>query len=320
MQTLFQRPDHLHAEGPLPVVTTLFNSARYRTRWKHYQDFAHRVEQAGGLLYTVEVAFGDRAFALDPDPRVIRLRTNTELWLKENATNVGVQFVTAENPAWTKIACIDADVRFARDDWADETKHRLEHYAVVQMWSQYMDLNAEYEAVRPATPGFAQVYQSGVTRKPGADLYPYNYGGQYPGAPVLAWAYTRQAWDTLGGLLDTTVLGAGDWHMAHGLVGELVIREENHPQYRRTIAAWAERAAALRRNIGVVPGLALHFWHGPKTLRKYGTREQILIDEQYDPSRHLARNAAGLYEWSVAAPTGLRDKVRQYLHERNEDA
>lgn len=319
MSTLFQRPDHLHAEGPLPVVTTLFNSVRYRTRWKHYQDFARRVEQAGATLYTVEVALGRRAFSLDPSPWVIQLRTNSELWLKENATNVGVQFVTADLPDWTKLAWVDADVRFARDDWADETKHRLEHYDVVQMWSQYMDLDAEYQAIRAATPGFVAVYQSGVPRQEG-ETYGYSYDGQYPGAPGLAWACTRRAWDTVGGLLDVTVLGAGDWHMAHGFVGELVIREQNHPQYRRAIAAWTERAAALKHNIGTVPGLALHYWHGPKALRKYGTREQILIDEQFDPTRHLARNAGGLYEWSTVAPTGLRDRVRQYLHERNEDA
>lgn len=316
MKTWFQRPDHLHGE-PLPVVTTLFNSTRFRTRWKHYQDFAQRVEQTNAILYTVEVAFGQRAFALDPGPRVIQLRTDSELWLKENAINIGVEFVTRDMPEWTKIAWVDADVRFARDDWADETKHRLEHYDLVQMWSQYMDLDAHYEAVRQPTPGFAHVFASGVPRH-GRDSYPYD--GTYPGAPGLAWAATRHAWDTLGGLLDVTILGAGDWHMAHAMVGEVVIKEANHPNYRAAVHAWEEHARALRQNIGAVPGLALHFWHGPKALRRYGTREQILIEEQFDPTRHLVRNAGGLYELSNVAPIGLRNKLRNYLAERNEDA
>lgn len=315
MKTLFQRPDHLHNE-PLPVITTLFNSARWRSRWKLYEDFARRVEQAGGLLYTVEVAFGRRAFVLEPGPRIIQLRTESELWLKENATNAGVQFITADMPDWTKIACVDADVRFVRDDWVDETKHQLEHYEVVQMWSQYIDVNANYETTRAPSPSFVAVYRSGKPRKTGC----YNYYGKYPGAPGLAWAYTRKAWDTFGGLIDTTILGAGDWYMAHGLVGEAKPNSGNHPTYNARIYDWQEKASFLRRDVGLVSGLAVHHWHGPKVHRKYGTREQILIEEQFDPQRHLIRNAAGLYEWSDLAPITLIDRVRNYMHERNEDA
>jgi hypothetical protein len=317
VRTHFQRPDHLHHEGPLPVVTTLFNAARWRTRWKHYEDFARRVDQAGGLLYTVEVAFGDRAFVLEPGERIIQFRTDTELWLKENAINVGVQFVTADNPQWTKVAWVDADMRFARDDWADETKHRLEHYDIVQMWSQYVDVDANYELVNKPIPSFIGVYASGKPRKE-VKMHGYRYG--YPGAPGLAWACTRHAWDTFGGLLDVTILGAGDWYMAHALVDELSVDPRNHPAYVKAIKGWRDRALLLRKNVGVVPGLALHYWHGPKALRKYGTRETILIDEQYDPTAHLTKNAAGLWEFNQFTPITLRDRVRNYLHERNEDA
>src|SRR4051812_49367686 len=86
----FRRPDQVSA--PLYVVTPIFNPVRYRSRWKLYEDFARRVEQAGAILYTVEVAFGERAFAVTEagHPRHIQLRTDHELWLKENIINVGV--------------------------------------------------------------------------------------------------------------------------------------------------------------------------------------------------------------------------------------
>src|ERR1700684_2396379 len=88
--TIFQRPDQL--PYPLYVVTTVFNSPRYRSRWRLYEDFAKMVAEAGAILYTVEVAFGDRAFAVTEasNPRHIQLRTNTELWFKEQAINLGV--------------------------------------------------------------------------------------------------------------------------------------------------------------------------------------------------------------------------------------
>jgi hypothetical protein len=314
--TRFQRPDHLRDEI-MPVVTPLFNSPRFRTRWKHYEDFALRVERAGGTLFTIEVAFGNRAFALEPGPRVIQMRVHSELWLKENAINVAVQFVTEAIPGWTKIAWVDADVRFVRDDWMDETKQQLEHYDVVQMWSQFIDVDANYEAVRSPTPSFMKVYRAGGPRGRRGRYY-----GRYPGAPGLAWAARRSAWDTLGGLLDVTILGAGDWYMAHALVGELdgIINTGNHPQYVRALETWGERAVLLRKNVGYVPGLAVHYWHGPKVHRKYGTREQILIEEQFDPTRHITRNAGGLYEFTDYAPITLRDRIRGYFHERNEDA
>src|SRR5947209_3423183 len=59
---MFERPDIVHE--PLYVITPVFNPERYRQRWKLYQDFAHRVVQAGAVLYTVEATFGNREFSL----------------------------------------------------------------------------------------------------------------------------------------------------------------------------------------------------------------------------------------------------------------
>jgi hypothetical protein len=314
--THFQRPDTL--PYPLHVVTPLFNSARYRTRWKHYEDFAKRVEEAGAILHTVEVAFGDRAHLPESVGHTVRLRTSHEMFFKENAINVGVQHLPSD---WRAVAWVDADVRFARDDWANETLHRLQHYAVVQMWSQYQDVTADHEVIG-TMPSFVANYAAGRLKNYHCHTGYYGRKG-YPGAPGLAWACTREAWDTMGGLLDVCILGAGDWYMAHGLCGvgdERMVNRKNHPRYRSAILEWWERAHHLRTNVGVVPGLALHSWHGPKVHRKYGSRERILIETQYDSSRHVTKDWQGLLQLTPHAPIELRDRVRQYMHERNEDA
>ncbi len=325
MRTHFQRQDRIDA--PLYVVTTLFNSARYRTRWKHWEDFAKAVdEQPNAVLYTVEIAFGERHHVI-PDPpagsrhRVIRLRTSHEIWLKENATNIGVAHVLADHPDCRYLAWVDADVRFARDDWADETVQRLQHYDVVQMWSQYQDLTHDHELIG-TSPSFMANYVKGEHKKhPPKGHYPHDHPKRgYPGAPGLAWACTRRAWDLLGGLLDVTILGAGDWYMAHGFVGyDCVPSLHNHPRYLEDVRLWQERAALLNRNVGVVPGLAIHRFHGHKVSRKYGTREQILVRTQFDSRRHISRDGQGLLQFTGLCPPELRDAVRRYLHERNED-
>src|SRR5690242_3950084 len=85
----FTRPDVV--TQPLYVVTMISNPVRYRKRWDLYEKFIRHVHDAGAIPITVEVAFGNRAFAIThPDnPFHVQLRTPDELWIKENALNVG---------------------------------------------------------------------------------------------------------------------------------------------------------------------------------------------------------------------------------------
>jgi hypothetical protein len=321
LPTLFQRPDRLR--DPLYVVAPVYNPHRYRSRWRLYEDFAKMCDEAGAILYTVEVAFGDRLHAITSygEGRHIQLRTSAELWFKENAINVGVSRLPAD---WKYVAWVDADTMFARDDWANETLHALQHFACVQMWSQYQNLSDEHELLGTAA-GFVHNYLEGVPVSPAIDSYGYGHKRGYPGAPGLAWACRREAWETVGGLLDCCILGAGDWYMAHALVGRLndkSLSSKFHPSYRREILQWAARASRLHANVGVVRGLALHHWHGPKARRRYGSREQILIDGAFDPRNDLHRDWQGLYQLHVhdARTATLRDRIRQYFGARNEDA
>jgi len=328
METLFRRPDRI--DEPLYVVTTVFNSPRFRSRWKLYEDFARHIAQApAAILYTVELAFGARAFAVTSpdDPRHLRLRTDHELWYKENALNLGVARLPTD---WNYVAWIDADVTLLRADWADETRHQLQHYAWVQLWSQYQDVSDTYEVLGTAS-SFAHTYLQGgpATRKTVTPAYPYPYYGArrgYPGAPGLAWACRREAWEATGGLLDVCIMGAGDWYMAHGIVGQVeqLIRKEYQPGYVEPIREWQARAQRFVNShpwgrLGVVPGVALHHWHGPKARRFYGTRDDVLIRNAYNPRLDLKRDWQGLYQLTGRS-IELRDAIRQYFHQRQEDA
>lgn len=323
--TLFSRPDRLH--DPLYVITTVFNATRFRSRWRLYEDFQKHVYEAGAVLITVESAFGERDFAVtQPDDRWdLQLRTQTEIWLKENMINIGA---TRLPPDAKYIAWVDADTHFARADWANETLHQLQHYNFVQMWSQYQDLTPDHELIGTAH-SFADNYLKNGYNKPTgkASYYGYPYGKKgYPGAPGLAWACRREAWDAVGGLLDECVLGAGDWYMAHALIGKLqdVLRPEYHSRYCDIMREWEARAQRLNNSsklgiIGVVPGLALHYWHGPKKARKYGTRDEILIQGDFNPDVDLKKDVQGLYQLTTRSPK-LRDAIRRYFRERNEDS
>lgn len=323
MKTLFQRPDRLHY--PLYVVTTVFNSPRFRSRLKLYEDFALHVERHGGKLVTVEVAFGDRDFAITEPNRLehVQLRTSHEIWHKEKAMNLGVQRLAAIDRDWFAVATVDADVQFVRPDWTNECLHKLQHHPVVQMWKTAHDLDSKHQIQRK-WESFAWHVERGLPLDHG-DYY-YGDGKLTFPHPGFAWAWRRDAWDDLGGVVDWAVLGSGDQYMAHALVGQVrrVLNPKFSARYRDYSLEWEVRAEKyIRRNVGVMDGSILHFWHGPKAARRYRSRSQILVANQFDPFLDLKPDWQGLYQLvdrGTARSRRLRDQIRAYFHERNEDA
>ena len=100
-------------EAQLYVVAPIINSSRYRSRYRLYREFAKYISDAGAILYTIEAAYGDRAFEITEasSRNQIRVRTNHEVWHKENLINIGVSRLPAD---WKYVAWIDADIQFAR--------------------------------------------------------------------------------------------------------------------------------------------------------------------------------------------------------------
>lgn len=324
---LFSRPDRLHE--PLYVICPVINAARFRTRWKLFQDFEKHVAESGAILYTVEVAFGDRDFVVTQadDPRDIQLRTHHELWMKERAINIGVSRLPMN---WRYVAWVDADCQFARHDWADETRHLLQHYPIIQMWSQIFDLNSEH-AVCNQMRSFMDVQLYGVTCDTPRDCYGgMRIGaGQKFGSPGLAWACRRECWQQMGGLIDYCVLGAGDWYFANAMMGLLdkamayrndlsdpFVRKMKDYQEHLRRGRWEERS--LIGNCGLMKGLVLHYWHGPRSARQYNTRGEILMKHRFDPDRDLKPDWQGLHQLTDRSPR-LRREIQQYFGLRNED-
>jgi len=320
--THFHRPDVV--DQPLYVITPLYNPQRWRSRWKLYKDFENYVlSNNEARLVTIECSFGERAECItevvSPKHIVIHVQTKHELWVKENLINIAVSRLPSD---WKYMAWVDADVIFARPDWVGETIHQLQHYDVIQMWSQFQDLTPNQELIGTSR-SFMDCYIHGgnnFVNGNGGYGVPPRVG--YPGAPGLAWAMTKEAWNHLGGLIDISILGACDWYMAHALVGnlELVLSKQYHPRYRELLFEWQHRAEKhIKRNVGVMKGLALHYWHGPKVDRKYGSREQILIKNQYNPNVDIKKDWQGLYQLTDRS-LGLRDGIKQYFRQRNEDS
>lgn len=326
-RTMFQRPDYL--SYPLDVIITVFNSARYRTRWKHYEDFVSHCNLVGDSvrLWVVEVAFGDREFVVTSptNERHLQLRTDSELWHKERSQNLLVQRIVQRHPRARWFAFVDPDISFIRHDWADETRHALQHYDVVQMWKEGYDLDKDGHIIQEHR-SFASCYKDNIPFSKENNTY-YSPGQNrkknywHPG---YAHAWRREALMEVGGLIDWAILGSGDHHMMHGLIGQMdkTLISDLSGNYKQAMLRWEKSAAKIRKNIGFVPGAIFHHWHGAKVSRQYRSRWKILTELKFDPLTDLRTDIQGLYmlndngnEKSIL----LRDRVRQYFHSRDED-
>ena len=338
--SLTLHPSHARADiqplaDRLHVLTMLENPLRWRARYRNYWMFERHVEQSGAILYTCEIAFGEREFEITRagNPRHLQLRASSEVWRKENALNL----LAARLPADAKyLAWIDADVQFARPDWTQETLHLLQHYDVIQMFSHVQNIGPNYEPVSERR-SFMWNYAENRQKPHHADFARWSsagssgYGGSGSDAGAwkhtgFAWAARRSAWDKLGGLIDWAILGAADYHMATALTGNVdqSLNRYFPARYRALCEEWQNRAVKyVLRNpsggVGYMPGLILHHFHGSTANRAYNERWKLLARTGFDPDLDLKRDWQGLWQLTDHNPE-LRDGLRAYARLRDEDS
>lgn len=305
--------------APLHVIAVISNPGRFRTRYELYRAFAKYVKDSGAILHTVELALRDRHFEVTtPGTGDVMLRSPDQLWHKENMINIGLRSLP---PDWQYVAWIDADVTFARPDWVYETLHQLQTHTIVQMFSHAQDVGPRMEPLQ-AFQGFCYSYRTGAPfpRIVNSKRGKYAAGG-HQWHPGYAWAARRGVLSEVGLLGDIGILGSGDHHMACALIGRVdeSIHGSMPSSYYDYWRRWQARAKrAFNQNIGYVPGLLLHYWHGSKRDRRYVDRWQILTKHNFDWQEDIMRDAQGLWQLSGNKPE-LRDAVRDYFDQRNED-
>jgi len=336
--------DTSHLHDDFWVIAVLNNPERFKKRTVLFHEFINRMKNYNANLCVVEVAYGERAFETDDIdvPIKVQLRTDSILWHKENMINIGISRLPS---SWKYVAWIDADIDFVRPDWISETIHELQHFPVVQMFEDAVDLGPDHQIISTAK-GFVACYKNGLPftlnngrKNRGGDKsdtlnanntsswedYQY-YDSAYTQKsitwhPGYAWAATREAINTMGGLLDVGICGAGDHHMACSLIGkaEQCIPTSVTHGYRNAVLQWAERASRLHKQVGFIKGTIYHFWHGKKRDRRYGDRWRILTLNEYDPVTHIHKDWQGLLVLYPGHDV-LRNDIHNYFKARNEDS
>jgi hypothetical protein len=298
----------LTTDAILYVISVISNPAKFHTRYRLFNEFCDRIKKEKNVvLLTVELQQGARPFQTNAD---IKLRTEHELWYKENLINIGVQHLPKD---WEYMAWVDADIEFQNKNWVQDTIDQLQTYKVVQLFSHAIDLGIKHETLHVHT-GFGYQYVNGETWKPA------KYGNFWH--PGYAWAITRNAYDDIGGLMDFSILGSGDNHMSLAFIG-MVDKSLNfnlNRNYKLLAKIFQDRCEKyIKRNIGFVHGTILHHFHGNKVDRKYQDRWKILIDNNFDPLVDLKKDSNNLWKLEDTK-FKLRDAIIMYFRQRNEDS
>lgn len=298
-------------KSDLHVIAVISNPVRYSSRYALFHKFADAILKQGANLHVVETQLGERdhIIAQSYETKHTRLVSVDEIWHKENMINIGVSRLP---PDWKYVAWVDADILFERDDWIDETLHALQHYHVVQLFQNAIDLAPDGHIIQ-LHHGFMWQYLSGAKFQ--SNYYPFWH-------PGFAWACTKEAWNAFGGLLDRCILGSADHHMALALINRAYASIPNNvtDSYRKYIYDWQKRSIdGVKMDVGFVPGTIKHMWHGKKKTRYYQERWGILQKHKFCPMNDLKRDWQGLLQLEDHR-IGLRDDIRQYFRARLEDS
>ncbi len=315
---------HLRSDSTLHVIGVVSNPARWNSRYRIAREWIKAMEETKNVkLHIVEMAFGDRYHEIGEtgNPNHLLLRSKSEIWLKEAMINIGVRTLLPVD--WKYLAWIDMDVFFRDPNWAIETIHHLQHFPVLQPWSQCIDIGPDGN-IASTHDSFGHLQQKGLTKAnwmSRADN-PAGYGIADPyGHTGYAWACTRAFWEQVCGLMDFPILGSADHHMARAMVGRVVTTIHNGMtmSFFRKCKEWEDRAVRVTNNqVGYLPGRVEHMWHGSKKNRYYTERWKILVNHKYDPDKDLMRDSQGL-PLLVGKPN-LEHEIHKYNLSRMEDS
>jgi hypothetical protein len=292
--------------GGLAVITCYFNPCGYTSLRDNYRRFADGIHDRGVPLYTAELAFGERPFALDGEPNLSRFRARDVMWHKERLLNLLLPHVPAE---FDKIAWIDADILLTDPDWPANTARLLEEFPVVQLFEEAVYLDRQGRPAEART-GVARGVADG--REDAG-----NFGRFHPG---FAWAARRDLLKQHG-LLDHIISGGGDSIMVCAMFGwwrhPRILRYG--PPMQRAFAAWGQPfSGEVQGRVGYVPGRVLHLCHGQPANRLYVERIDWLNHAQFSPEADLRSGWDGLWEWAGGS-AWLREQMRQYFFDRRDD-
>jgi hypothetical protein len=277
-------------------------------------------------LWTVEGLYAGQTPRIQ-GPRVLSFDLVDALWHKERLLQLGVAWLpdTIDGVLW-----IDADVVFERRNLRDCVEEVLAKVPICQPWSEARYLNAAGQPMngpidvrKAANPDFSQ-WALEVPRFLQWSMAAENTGRMagakiVPSHPGLAWA-ARREWFAAIGIYQHNMAGSGDLTCCEGFWGRHDLQDRRHysqAQWAHVLAWCAKCFGWVKGQVGYVPGVLRHLWHGSLRRRMYHEREVMVEQLGLDPERDLVCELGQPLRWSAQAPKELVSWLAWYLGARH---
>ena len=304
------------------AITSYYNPVGYARRRENFRHFRHNLHVP---LVAVELAFDNDFDLADGDADIlIQLRGGDVMWQKERLLNLALK---ALPPECREVAWLDADVIFARHDWAKAASDLLDQFPMVQLFSNlhYMPPDLPVAAFSPGTAELSRLSAAFAARRPNSPpSFTLNKSsGIFVGAHStgMAWACRRDLLDEHG-FYDRCIVGGGDramaaaaWGVFDHAVGRHLMGEAHAQHYMTWATAYH---GAVGGGVGVLDGDIFHLWHGALEKRRGTTRHVEFGRLGYDPLSDIALTADGVWRWNSDKPA-MHVFLKSYFPGRQED-
>lgn len=293
------------SKEPLCIIFTHFNPCNYVRPAYNLARFRRMLHEYDAPYAMAHLAFDDQANDLNS---IVVPRDRCTLWQKEALLNTLIDHLA---DSYEAIAWIDADILFMRDGWLEATRRELDHFPVVQMFSQAHLLDRDDEIA-------STVRSVGWHYSTGHECW-RDFSVSHPG---FAWA-ARSELLKKNKLYPYMITGCGDSAMLRGFTLDKSpgFDESIGKPMARHLARWAaDWQIDVKGEMGFVMGSVVHMWHGD--LRDRQNSERRYWMREVDPDTDLEILENGAVSWTEHALKNKQRLVRgvaEYFTTRRED-
>ena len=296
--------------GDLAIIVPVFNASKSSGQIKaNYNTFIKSIQHPH--VFVIEAVLGEGDFILPESKSFIRVRgsDNTIMWQKERLLNLALSKLPAN---FTDIAWIDADILFENENWVSECQAALKKFCFIQLFDTASGLGPDGSILNR----FKSICQKDAHGRAAF----IKDGKEYGYHPGFAWAARREVLDKIG-FFDKHIAGNGDCYIFFAIIGNLSCW---HLQMVKSLVGYNYCFLKYRQkmkdladgSVSYISGNINHLYHGHIEGRNYVGRQQILIDNGFDPVDHLKLTQEGLFEWNLEDPSveKMKQEIKQYLN------
>jgi len=275
----------------LYVITTFFNYLNISKKVELMNLLKEEAEQwKDAQLLVIELSYnGEFQVTEANNVNHFQVQTKTPFFHKENLINIVAKKVLENNDYF---AWIDSDLKISVDFKKIMETLSSSEPIIIQPWDTVEDLGPNGEILS---------IQKSFLKEPSTGHLGY------------FWAMNKAAYEKIGGLFDMDIVGNGDLILAKSLVRKEF--EKTHGKYLSQ--SYLKRVRKFEKSVSGIehkclPGKIVHRFHGPKHLRGYISRGELL--RNFDPDVHLTRDSEGL----LHLDPGFKEPFECYLISRKE--